>query len=274
MPTQILPITVGASASFRTDDRIFLGEGLFETIRVDLQRPCYPQLHWHRMRQSAMFLGIPFELTSNVWCEKLVECIHVSQIHTGGIKVILSGGGAPRGLVAHGDTSSLLFKAFTYPPPWQALRLASSRWLRDARNPIYQLKSVNYLESIMARREALACGADDALFFNLDHHATETTIANLFIVKQDRLLTPMLGDGVLSGIIRDRLLHLCLGSGIDCIETSIDSTTIGEADAVFVTNVLQGIRLVKSFDGNRMPLHHPLIALLRQLLATDVMLRV
>jgi 4-amino-4-deoxychorismate lyase len=260
---------IAKSSSFSSDDRIFLGEGLIETIRVDQQRPCYPYLHWQRMSQAAMLLGIPFDLTSDVWYDQLIYCIHEAKINGGGIKVILSGGRAPRGLAARGEAPTLLFEAFNYPHHRQALCLVSASWLRDAKNPIYQLKSVNYLESILARRQALACGADDALFFNLDYYATETTIANLFIVKDDQLFTPMLASGVLAGITRGRLLRLAASQGIKSSEVLIDSAKIVEADAVFVTNALQGIRFVKSFDGHRLPVHHSLVSLLQQVLAKD-----
>ena len=57
----------GKSASFCADDRIFLGEGLFETILIDQQRPCYSSLHWQRMRQAATLLGISFEVSFDLW---------------------------------------------------------------------------------------------------------------------------------------------------------------------------------------------------------------
>ena len=273
MNSKIFSITnsldVEINASFRLDDRIFLGEGLFETIRVEQQRPCYSQLHWQRMHHAATSLGIPFDLSGSMWYEQLMHCIQVAKINAGGVKVILSGGRAPRGLGAHGNTPSLVFEAFTYPLHRQALRLVSAGWLRDAANPVYQLKSVNYLESILARREALAAGADDALFFNQDHFLTETTVANVFVVKDDQMMTPTLANGVLAGITRGRILNLSAGAGITCTERSLDRAMLAEADAVFVTNVLQGIRSVKSFDGSRVPIRHPLVTLLRHLLDTD-----
>lgn len=262
---------IGGNTPFFSDDRIFLGEGLFETIRVVQQRPCYPQLHWHRMRSAAAALAIPFDLSSDMWYQALVDCIKMAKLNTGGIKVILSGGRAPRGLDAYGSAPSLVFDAFTYQSHRQALRLVSAPWLRDASNPIYQLKSVNYLESILARRQASAVGADDALFFNLEHHVTDTTVANLFIVKKEQLMTPLTENGVLAGIIRERILSLSQKVGISSTQKSINHTMVTEADAVFVTNSLQGIRSVKSIDGHDVPIRHPLVNLLKHLLATDEM---
>lgn len=256
--------------SFLTHDRIFLGEGLFETIRFEQQKPCYPLLHWQRMTQAAAVLGIPFDLSCNAWYEQLIRSIQTAKIDAGAVKVILGGGVAERGLEQRANFSSLSFNVFDFPLHQQPLRLVSANWRRDARNPIYQLKSVNYLESILARHQAVASGADDALFFNFDHYATETTIANLFIVKHDQLFTPLCTNGVLAGITRGRILDLCMTSGVSCIETSVDSKAIEEADAVFVTNTLQGIRSVKALDGMRIPIHHPLVALLRDLLTNDI----
>ena len=269
MAAPILPMGVGARPSFTAGDRIFLGEGLFETIKIDQGQPCYSEWHRQRMSQGALSLSIPFEVSSQCWHEQLINCIQVADIKHGGIKVILSGKNAPRGLEAMSDVSSLLFEAFTYTHTEEALQLVSAPWLRDAKNPIYQFKSVNYLESILARRHALASGADDALFFNQAYQATETTVANLFLIKEERVLTPMLTNGVLNGIIRGRVLRLCSDFGIGATELAIDARTIVTADAVFVTNALQGIRSVKSFDGHAVAVHHPLVSNLRDLLASD-----
>lgn len=269
MPTKILPFDCKEKSAFEANDRIFLGEGLFETIRVENQQAHYASLHWQRMRLGALSLGISFDLSCEEWCKAIERCVNSATIQVKGIKIILSGGAAPRGLEAHGETPVLLFTAFTYSLHQKAMWLVTAPWLRDAKNPVYRLKSINYLESIMARRYALASGADDALFFNLDHYATETSIANLFIIKDDHLYTPLLTAGVLDGIIRSRILHLCGEVGIPCSETMIDRTKISQADAVFVTNALQGIRSVKGFDEWRLTDNHLLVTVLQNLLAED-----
>jgi 4-amino-4-deoxychorismate lyase len=107
------------------------------------------------------------------------------------------------------------------------------------------------------------------LFFNFERYATETTVANLFIVKNDQVFTPSLASGLLAGVTRERLLHLCKTAGIACIETSIDRVMIAEADAVFITNVLQGIQLIASFDAHHLPVQHAIVSSLRYLLDQD-----
>ena len=269
MPTLLSTQENKASVSFAIDDRIFLGEGLFETIRVFKGKPCYAALHWQRLQKAALYLDIPFEVSLELWLEQLDHCIKRNQLEADGIKVILSGGSATRGLLEKSNESHLVFDVFKYSINKQTLNLISAIWLRDSKNPVYQLKSVNYLEAIIARRHAQAAGADDALFFNGQHQATETTIANLFLIKDNQLFTPSLQSGVLAGIIRQRLLSLSREQGIDCFECELGKNKLVQADALFVCNALQGIRQVRSFEGHIFEINHPLITLLQELLAKD-----
>lgn len=269
IPVQIFSVTAPGPAPFAADDRIFLGEGLFETVRIHNQKPHYAQLHWQRMRDSASLLNIQFELSYDAWHAALEKCIQDAPIITGGVKVILSGGRAVRGLTTQGQTPCLLFSPFAYSATHEACRLVSASWLRDPNNPIYRLKSINYLESILARKQAVAAGADDALFFNVFNHATETTTANLFTIKNDHVFTPGLASGVLAGITRSRLLSLCAMAGVPCTEQALDKEATNSADAVFVTNALQGIRLVKSLDAVSIPACHPLVIFLQDLWRQD-----
>lgn len=258
MHTRVLIEKGDISPAFTMDDRIFLGEGLFETLRVESSKPCFAHLHWQRLSNSAQKLGIPFDLSLDDWQDHLIGQIKRDNLYHGGIKAILSGGSAPRGLAEQGQVSQLIFQTFNYTIYTHPIRLISSSWLRDGANPVYQLKSVNYLEAIIARREAIAQGADDTLFYNLLHHATETTCFNLFLIKNNTLLTPLLGDGVLAGITRSRILSIARHHQISCKEISISKTMIEEADAAFVTNCLQGIRPVVSLDNIMFDLTHPL----------------
>ncbi|MBI2784963.1 MAG: aminotransferase class IV [Legionella longbeachae] len=241
------------------DDRIFLGEGLFETLKVVSAKPCSAYLHWQRLADSAEKLGIPFDISFEHWTEYLLHNITQDNLYHGGIKAILSGGSAPRGLAVRGQISHLMFQTFNYTVETHPLRLVTMPWLRDAANPVYQVKSINYLEAISARHQALALGADDALFLNLQHNVTETTCANLFLIKDEQLFTPPLTDGVLAGITRLRILNLSEQQGINCLEVSLTKAMLKEADVVFVTNSLQGIRPVLSLDDFIFAVDHPLL---------------
>lgn len=257
--TRIFISTEDSNPSFKVDDRVFLGEGLFETLKVDAFEPCHAPLHWQRLSTAAQRLEIPFDVSLAQWEESLRAQIRQKQLRNGGIKAILSSGSGPRGLTEHGEVSQLTFQAFTYEVQSQPLKLARAQWVRDVNNPIYQVKSINYLEAICARKAAIQQAADDVLFFNQLGHATETTCANLFIIQNNQILTPPLTDGVLAGITRGRILARCEQLNIACVEQSINTTMLNNAEGVFVTNALQGIRSVLSFEENYFATEHPLM---------------
>jgi 4-amino-4-deoxychorismate lyase len=245
--------------AFSIDDRIVLGDGLFETIAVNQGMPLYADLHWARLTHSARLLKIVFDISLNAWIERLNQCICKKNLRQGGLKVILSAGRASRGLAEHSLASTLVIQSFEYTRSKEAIRLMSALWLRDSKNPVYHVKSVNYLEAISARRQAEALGFDDALFYNTNHHATETTCANLFVIHKGQLMTPPLTDGVLPGITRSRIIAWCARHHISCMQSSLNDVMIKTADAVFITNALQGIQSVQRLDRAEFSLTHPLI---------------
>ncbi|AMP90678.2 aminotransferase class IV [Legionella pneumophila] len=269
MPTRVIEEKGDVTPSFGIDDRIFLGEGLFETIRVNSSKPSYAYRHWERLGNSARQLGIPFEISFDDWFEHLIQKIQKDNLYHGGIKAILSGGPASRGLAERGQVSQLIFQTFNYSIQKHPVRLISVNWLRDKANPLYRLKSVNYLEAIIAQRQAVAVGADDALFFNTESHVTETTCANLFLIENNVLYTPQIEDGVLPGITRSLLISLCQQHNIPVQEISLTKKRVEEADAVILTNSLQGIRRVLSLDSIVFEVNHPIIDKLVFLLNQD-----
>ena len=251
------------------NDRILLGDGLFETLRFENQQLIYPQKHWQRLCQSAIQLSIPIPMDYQEWSASILNCIKSTNLNTGGVKVILSAGDAPRGLELTGQNPYFLFQAFTYLSSLKPYTLIKADWLRDKNNPLYQMKSVNYLEAILARRSVQAKGADDALFFNTDNFATETTTANLFIIQSNQILTPTLSCGVLPGIIRQRILDISRKEGIECYEAKIDHQTITEADMLFTSNALQGLRPVARFGATKFNLKSALFTYLQDLIKQD-----
>lgn len=267
MPIPIFINPCGAP-SFASDDRIYLGEGLFETIRISQGKPRYPLLHWERLKNAAHSLAIPFDLTADEWMAGLTTSIQKGGIDHGGVKALLSAGSAKRGLAEQSTLPCLQFEAFTYQACSAPIRLITAPWLRDAHNPVYLFKSVNYLEAIIALRKAKTAGADDALFFNLQHHVTETTIANVFFIYKDTLSTPSLNCGILPGVIRQRLLAIAKKIGIPYSEQEISKDKLLAADAMFVCNALQGIRQVSALDG--IPFNHSSLLLkLQKVLESD-----
>ena len=243
------------SIAISLQDRIFLGEGLFETIRFVNKIPCHAQLHWERLSRGVVALGLNFSLPFEEWFSQLTQVIVNQPIQSGGVKVILTGGTAARGLTQKGKSPQLFFDVFPYEINQKPLRLISAPWFRDANNPVYRVKSMNYLEAILARRYAQSNQVDDVLFFNLQQHVLETSVANLFAVVDDVLCTPGVDEGVLPGVTRRRIIDFCVEHGIPIQECLMDRTMLARASSVFICNALQGIQTVLAWDEVNYPLN-------------------
>lgn len=246
-------------AHFLPDERIFLGQGVFETLKVCAGRPLFAEAHFRRLQQSASALGIAFDIDFPAFEERLLQALAGADVSSNGLKVLVSAGSAPRGYLHEPRAPGMHVQVFTYTPQTAPVVLVSVPWLRDAANPLYGHKTVNALENLLAAKDAHARGAGDALFFNTRGHATETTTANLFGCSAGRLWTPPLNDGVLPGITRARVFDICKELGIPCEERPVDDALLAGADALALTNSLQGLRHVAAFNGQVYTLPHPLM---------------
>lgn len=133
-------------------------------------------------------------------------------------------------------------------------KLVTSSIPRNHQSPTARIKSLNYLDNILAARDASAKGADDALFLNTAGNIACSTIANVFAVYRDRLVTPPLCDGAMDGIVRGNLLA-DPPAGFTVAEETLDTDAILQADAVFLTNSVRLLRPVRQLD-NRTWLPH------------------
>jgi branched-chain amino acid aminotransferase len=119
----------------------------------------------------------------------------------------------------------------------------------DAVDP--QVKSLNYLNSVLAKREARLRGADEALILNVRGTVAEAAVANVFAVRHDTLSTPPPTDGALPGITRRSILELAAEIGLRSEERSLGRTDLLGADEVFLTGSGAGLVRVATLDGQR-----------------------
>lgn len=132
------------------------------------------------------------------------------------------------------------------------IRLLLSEGRRNPKSFTVSHKTGNYLENRIARRKAKKCGYDDALFLNTDGYLAETTVSNIFLVRDHTLITPSAESGILPGIVRSWVLDYALRSGIVALCISCDLDELREADEVFVTNSVIGIRPVSEIADGEM----------------------
>lgn len=123
---------------------------------------------------------------------------------------------------------------------------------QDARKSIdsfSQIKSNNYLPYLMAALYARKHQLDDCLLMNSNGNICEATIANLFVIKGNQVLTPPLSEGCVAGVMRRYLLNNLAGLTFSLQERPLDITDLANSDEVFLTNAVQGIRWVQQYKN-------------------------
>jgi len=239
-------LQAAADARVSPADRGFtLADGVFETILVRDGQPAHLARHLRRLHDAAGRLGLPVPATDAAIAE------------AGSARLTLTRGPAPRGLARPGHPApTLLVTAAAGAPPGHALSVVTvQETRRNEFSPLSAIKSLNYGDSLLAREEAVARGADEGVLLNTAGRIAECAAANLVLLSGGRLLTPPVGDGALPGIMRALLMERC---GV--VEAPLGPDH--PIDALFATSSL-GVRSVARLDGAGLPRHDDLLATLR-----------
>lgn len=129
------------------------------------------------------------------------------------------------------------------------IRLFIADVRRNPKSYLVYHKTGNYMENRIAHNKAKKRGFDDTLFLNTDGFIAETAVSNIFLVKDNTLLTPSVECGILPGIVRSWVLSHVIQNDLIAIQMSLDIGELREADEVFVTNSVIGIRSVSEIVG-------------------------
>lgn len=248
---QILP---PAEARIDPRDRGFtLGDGVFETMAAEDGRPIRLGDHLERLGRAAKLLDIPLPVEVSELPAAIGAVLAANNLTTGmaALRLTLSRGVGSRGLLMPLDPKpTLVITAAAHPPVPDHLDAAIVAVRRNEGSPLSRIKSLNYLDNVLAQQEAQARGADEGLMLNNAGHLAGFARGNLFLLKGRRLLTPPLVDGVLDGIVRHVILIRAGEIGLDPGEASLQRVDLETAGAVFVTNSLLGCVAIRRLDGH------------------------
>ncbi len=241
-------IAAGSIALDPRDRGLLLGDGIFETLLVLNRTPLWANMHLARMEGGAKELGLRFarDAVDDAVAEILQHAPETHQV----LRITLTRGGSTRGLGSNGGTPSLLITLDPFDPGlmFQPVTLATSTIRRNPTSPASRLKTLSYIDNIAAAREAAAKGMEDALMLNVPGAAACSTNANLFLMKNGKLITPGRDQGILTGVTRQVVISAASQLGIATEERAVMPDELLAADAVFLTNSLRFIRPVKSLD--------------------------
>ncbi|MEE7451094.1 class IV aminotransferase [Methylobacterium radiotolerans] len=235
-----------------TDRGLTLGDGLFDTALALGGRVAFEDAHVARLVASAESLGMPAE------AERVRAAMRglAGQGERLAIRTTLTRGSGPRGLKPPDAPSPHLFAtaaASARAAAFASLRLWPTPIARNDTSPAARLKTLGYLDAVLAARDAAAAGFDEALFRNTRGRVACGGTGNLFAVIGATLVTPPLADGVLAGIARAEILALAAGCGLAAAERSLSLPEFLGAEAVFLTNSLRLLAPVTAIGDTPFP---------------------
>jgi branched-chain amino acid aminotransferase/4-amino-4-deoxychorismate lyase len=238
------------------DDRgLLLGDGLFETLLAQDGELVWLEAHLDRLAAGCEVLGLPPPDRAGAVQAMALALVQDGLAHgRAAVRLTLTAGPGGRGLDRPESLSPRLFAtAQPAPGPPGPARLATSAVRRNAGSPASRLKTLAYLDNVLARREARDAGAEEALMLNTDGLVACAGAANLFWIADGRLFTPALDCGVLAGIARARTLAAAAAMGVETVEAHAGPPEVAAAEAVMLTNSLIGVRQVCDWNGRVYP---------------------
>lgn len=222
-------------------DRGFtLGDGVFDTLLADNGVLHHADEHFARLRANAVAIHLKTHTDFMTVAQTLAQKAGPGRL---ALRTTITRGVSARGLNIQDDAiPTVLMRIFPAPPvKTESLKLHVVQSVRRNEHSILsRIKSLNYLESVLALKEAQNTGADDAILLNTAGHVCCTSAGNIFIVENGRWVTPPLTDGVLEGITRR---HVMIERRVN--EEPITEARLRAADGILVTNSLMGIRTAK-----------------------------
>ena len=233
------------------------GDGLFETMKMVDGTILLKNLHFERLFSSldALKYKIPPHFTPSFIEQVIIklseknECSHLCRIRL----TIFRGNG---NLYPTPASLGYLIECILIDRTineWneKGLSVGLYKDVQKSCDRFSNIKSANFLPYVMATMHAEANGMDDCLLLNAKGNIADATIANIFLVKENKIYTPALTEGCVNGIMRRYLLQKLKENNCSCSERAITEQDLLDADEIFQTNIMYGIRWVKKYNDKK-----------------------
>lgn len=237
------------------DHGLLYGDGVFEGIRVYNRRVFMLDAHLKRLYNGAKVIRLEIPLGVEELKAKVCEAVRVNDITDGYVRLVVTRGKGDLGLspskTANPNVIIIASTIKIYPDEvyQHGLKLVTVSTRRnnpDSLSP--QIKSLNYLNHILAHLEVLHAGADEGLVLNDSGYITECVVDNFFVVLDGEVMTPPTNSGALNGITRMVVFKLCKGLGISIREEQLSLVECYTADECFLTGTAAEIAPVTYID--------------------------
>ncbi|SIN79083.1 branched-chain amino acid aminotransferase [Singulisphaera sp. GP187] len=246
------------------DHGLLYGDGVFEGIRAYSGRVFRLTKHVERLYESARSIHLEIPISQEAMAKAIVDTVAVNGLDDAYVRAVVTRGSGSLGLDPRKTTDPQiiiiadaisLYPAELYEHGLKIITAGTQRNHPSALNP--RIKSLNYLNNIMAKIEGTNAGCLEALMLNHKGEVAECTGDNIFIVRRGELLTPGIDAGILEGITRDAVIELARAAGITVVERSMDRHDIYTADECFLTGTAAEVIPVVECDGRSIGLGKP-----------------
>lgn len=224
------------------DHGLLYGDGVFEGLRSYNGKVFRLAEHIERLYESALAIRLEIPMTREAFSAAVNETVAANGISDGYIRALVTRGSGTLGLdpnrCSNPQVIIIADTIMLYPQEFydHGLELITSSVIRNhpaALSP--RIKSLNYLNNILAKIEGLKAGCIEVLMLNHKGEIAECTGDNVFLVKHGKLFTPPLDAGILEGITRNAVIELAVEAGIDVRETALTKHDVYVADECFLT---------------------------------------
>ena len=240
------------------DHGLLYGDGVFEGIRSYGGKVFRLKEHVRRLFDSAKGIRLAIPLAADELAKAVADTLQANGLKDAYIRVVVTRGVGTLGLDPNRCQSPAVFiitdKIALYPEELyrNGLDIITAATMRNHPNAVNpRLKSLNYLNNILAKIEAIDAGVLEAVMLNHLGYVAECTGDNLFIVRGGRLLTPPIGAGILEGITRDEILAIAREERLEVREENLTRYDLYVADECFLTGTAAEVVPVVRIDGRQ-----------------------
>jgi branched-chain amino acid aminotransferase len=238
------------------DHGLLYGDGVFEGLRSYRGKVFRLDEHIRRLYESAKAIWLEIPMSPDEMCDAVNESVRINKIDDGYIRLVVTRGAGTLGLdpnrcsnpqvIIIADAIALYPKEL-YEKGLEIVTVSVQRNHPAALSP--RIKSLNYLNNILAKIEGIQAGCIEALMLNHKGEVAECTGDNIFLVHHGVLQTPPLEAGILEGVTRDAVIEVALEAGIEVREMPLTKHDVYVADECFLTGTAAEIIPVVRVDS-------------------------
>jgi len=256
MNGKIIPESQATVSVF--DHGLLYGDGVFEGIRSYNSHVFLLKEHVARLYDSAKAIGLVIPMSQGDMMKAVVETCRVNDVRNGYVRLVVTRGVGPLGLNPYTckepnviviASSITLYPRECYEKGLKIATVGTLRNSPEALNP--RIKSLNYLNNILAKIEAINAGVEEALMLNANGFVSEATGDNIFFIKGDTLATPHPTAGCLEGITRNAVMDIARKAGMTITEPVVSRYDLYTADEVFLTGTAAELIPVVEIDRRK-----------------------